>query len=137
MISYEKMRQSLFLSSLVLFLVSLTQKTFCTHNGCSDALGNLFFGFIVLFDGGGISWLANPLLIVSWVGLSINSRYTLLTSVAAFLLSLSFLFVRQILVNEGGAHSTIIEYKLGYWLWVSSTAIMVLAGVLIMFNQKK
>ena len=44
---------------------------------------------------------------------------------------LSFLFVNDIIVNDGSTTSIVNFYGLGYWLWVLSSFIMVLGNLLV------
>jgi Flp pilus assembly protein TadB len=63
-----------------------------------------------------------------------NPGLSLKISIAAAIVSLSFLFFKQIMVNEAGNYSKIISYNLGYWLWVLSAVIM-LIGNLVSMNM--
>ncbi|MGC4023190.1 MAG: hypothetical protein QM734_15225 [Cyclobacteriaceae bacterium] len=53
------------LLSIALFLISLTQKCFCTDGGgCGDSIAVLITGsFGFLLGGAALTWLANPLLL--------------------------------------------------------------------------
>jgi hypothetical protein len=59
----------------------------------------------------------------------------MIASLAAFVFGLSFLLFKRMMVNEGGSFEDIIGYRLGYWLWLSSSAIMLL-GNLIVYKQQ-
>jgi hypothetical protein len=77
------------------------------------------------------TWLANPLLLVSWVLLAISKyRAAFNVSLGALLLAMSFLLHSEMVT--GGSDSTrIVGYGMGYWLWIASALVLVVgAGVL-------
>ncbi|HQR02063.1 MAG TPA: hypothetical protein PLA61_14520 [Ferruginibacter sp.] len=74
------------------------------------------------------SWLANPLLIISWILQKRNPRGSMLLTMFAFLFTLSFLLFDSVLANENGQQQAITSYKPGYWFWVCSAGIMMLGG---------
>ena len=111
--------------SCAVFIISLTQKSFCTEGSCGDGIACLISGAIGFATGGAaLTWLANPLLFLSWILIHKNPKLSLQISIAATLIALSFLFFKQIMADEAGNYSRIISYKFGYWLWVSSSVIM-------------
>lgn len=132
-----------FITSITLYLLSLTQETFCASSDCSIGWFTLIIGFFgnIFFMGfhsfAIFTWLANPLLIISWIVLKKNKKLSLTLSILAFLLSFSFLFFNKILVNESGNLSTIKEYKIGYWFWLSSSLIMMIGNLYCYKDLKK
>ena len=80
------------------------------------------FGWLVVL-GSGISWLANPFLLYSWIALFTNQRRAEWYSILAILLALSFLMLKEVVANEAGLSRTIVSYGNGYWLWLSSLVI--------------
>tara|TARA_R110001606_G_scaffold379260_1_gene539217 strand:+ start:970 stop:1386 length:417 start_codon:yes stop_codon:yes gene_type:complete len=133
--------QKLFLFlSIGLYLISLTQKSYCTVGGTCEyfsGLLNLIFGWFGVFKlhFPAFPWLANPLLFVSWLLYKKKTKISLVLSEISLLLMLSFLFVDKIIVNDGSTTSIVNFYGLGYWFWVLSSFIM-LVGNLIS-NRKK
>lgn len=125
--------------SAALFIVSLTQKAYCTASTCSDSIMLLLTGWASFLYGLiGFCWLANPLLFVSWFSAQRNPRLALFTSSASFLLAFFFLLVSNIVVNENNGAETIVARKAGYWLWLASHTVM-LAGTyreMLILNQK-
>ncbi len=128
------MKTIFLITSIALFLVSLTQKCYLTDfandKGMSSLLA-LLTGWlgVIMSHGPAISWLANPALAVSWILFSSNSKYALLVSLVTLCLMVSFLFFKKVLVNEAGHYGTIIRYEPGYWLWLAS-AIVMIAGTI-------
>lgn len=123
----QKIFLTLFISlglTIVLFIASLTQNAYYINDGV-DSVGSygfmaLLFGFFGL-GGAGISWLANPILVLSLIHLKRNNlRKAQIFGGIALLFGLSFLFFDEIIANEGGGKAPITSYGLGYWLWLSS-----------------
>ena len=82
-------------------------------------------------------WLANPILILSWVVNKRHKKASLLLSSISLITMLSFLFFDEIILNESGALSRITSYGLGYWLWVSSAFIMVIGNAFLFYKKEK
>jgi hypothetical protein len=138
--SNEKLIERLVLIiSIGLFAFSLSQECFCTDNGCGGEWAGAYilitgcFGFFA--SPAGFIWLANPAMFISWRYLNKKPTQSLIASLIAVFLSVSFLFFTKVIGNEGGYYSPIIGYKLGYWLWMSSSVTM-LIGNLILFLLK-
>jgi len=111
---------------------------YCTTNQCGDSIVVFLMGWLgVLYGGAALTWLANPLLIIGWILTYRNSKYALAVSLFATLICLSFLLFDQIISNEAGHYHPIISYQSGYWLWLSSAAIMFLCHVSLFLLKKK
>ena len=122
--------------SIVLFLASLTQKCYCTTLSCADSTMVLISGTVgFLFGGAALTWLANPLLVASWFSTK-KPLLSLLFSSGALILSISFLFFNNIIVDEAGNYGQIISYRLGYWLWLSSNLVMFIGNVFGYFRYR-
>lgn len=125
--------------SLGLYLALLTQECYCTTNSCGES----WSGLAILISGAfgfftcpvGFVWLSNPILFYSWRYRNSKPKESMIASLAAFVFGLSFLLFKRMMVNEGGSFEDIIGYRLGYWLWLSSSAIMLL-GNLIVYKQQ-
>lgn len=121
--------------SIVVFIISLTQKSYCSSYGLCDNYGflSLFIGWLGVFmlHIPAFTWLANPLLLGSWILFSKKPRTSFILSIMAFILMLSFLLVDEIISNEAGTKSKVVFYGLGYWLWVFSSFIMVLGSLML------
>ncbi len=134
-----------FIISLSLFLLSLTQETFCTSSSChksSGGLSVLIMGLIGNIFLMGISstaiftWIANPLLFLSWITKKSNMKQSLTFSIFSFIFSFSFLFFDKIMMDESGSLRKIHGYRIGYFLWLLSTFTMML-GNLINYKERE
>ncbi|MEO6287998.1 MAG: hypothetical protein ABIN80_19045 [Dyadobacter sp.] len=133
----RKLEKAVIMISGILFLSSLTQKSYCTTSQCGDSVMVFLLGWFAMLTGGaGISWIANPLLFASWAMLKRNNKISVFLSLLATLFAISFLLFDSILANEAGDYQQVISYKSGYWLWVCSCMSM-LVGVSILFIKNK
>lgn len=114
--------------SALCFLAALYFPSFSTDTGSSDGLALLITGGFGLFvdPGASFSWLANPFYIASLIGVINKKENNLLfmLSLVSFVLAISFLGVKSIIVDAGGRDRLIISYGLGYWMWISAPFIM-------------
>jgi len=137
MFNHNLKKQVLFIS-ITLFIVSLTQECYCTETSCIPSLQPFIIGWAALYIGGPILiWLANPILLMSWLT-SKNSLYTsLIFSFAASVIALAFLFIKAIYNHDdAGITTTITHYKPGYWLWVASCWSMFIGNIAIVCKAK-
>ena len=117
--------------SVTLFAASLMQEAFCVSGICSDWPGwsILLFGAL-----GHTSWFANPLLLASWIAALFARRIpALFLSLAALGLGGSFMFETSVITNEAGMANPVTGLREGYWLWLAS---MVLAVIAAFFARK-
>ena len=125
-------------ASIGVFLTSLTQQCFCTTDSCGYSIAAVFSGAIgLLLGGAGITWLANPILLASWIWFKKKQHLSLIASFISTLISLSFLLFKDVMINEAGNYDQITSYKLGYWLWVLSSFIMFAGNVWLYFIKTK
>jgi len=130
--SIKKKRNTIVWISIGFFVFSLTQKCYYTTNNCSDSIMVFLLGWFAVFSGGaGIAWLANPFLILSWMATKRNSKHALWFCLLALCFSLSFLLFDTITDSESGHQNQIINYKMGYWFWVASAAILVTGNIFL------
>ncbi len=150
---------------VTLFIASLTQKCYCLGDQCGDSIAALLFGWIgVLLElgdiatfimeklqgqdtifnskiGATLSWLANPLIIISFVTLRFSPKTTVVISILSTLLILSFLLFRHVIANEAGHYNEITSYKMGYYLWLASSLTMLTGSIYLTTkmtdNEKK
>lgn len=133
----DKTTRFILLLSISLFFISLTQKGYCTKNNCSDTIMLLLLGWFGMLMGvAGITWIANPLILLSWYFTKKASKYALYTSLLASAICFSFLFFSTVSDNESGHQNQVISYERGYWLWCASAVVMVVGNV-ILGRQKR
>jgi hypothetical protein len=123
------MKRIYLIASCLAFAASLFVDCFCTGDGCNyKGIFLLLFGWVGIFTGdASLAWYANPFIVASWIMTWKNHKWSLLVSCIGVIICLSFLFFKDVIDNEGGVSRAITGYRIGYWLWVSSAAIM-LAG---------
>ena len=104
--------------------------------------GDESIGFMVLIIGflglilGYLSWLANPLIFLSWFFFEKNPKWTLILSILSTILTLSFLDTKELLINENSAPVKIIYRGLGYWAWFLSSISIVIGSILYQYFAK-
>ncbi|KGT08473.1 hypothetical protein CMU71_00615 [Elizabethkingia anophelis] len=130
--------QSLTLTiSIALFVASLTQTAVNMGSDYMLSIACLLLGWAEVFEGG-IAWLANPLLFISWLLLIIKQpKISVPLSLIAFFLSLSYLSVSTITVNEGGGKAEITSYDLGYYLWLASSISMSIGSIWTIISNRR
>lgn len=136
----KKERTTIFIVSLLLFVISLSQTAFLTDSNGDNEMESilaLLIGWMNIF-GPGISWLANPLFLFSLLSLMANKlKWSLIFSFLAILFALSFLMFKTILISEAGHRGNITAYGIGYWLWISSFGICFLATINLQNKQRE
>lgn len=132
-----KKSQIVLIISVVIFIVSLTQNAVYTKNSEMHAFVCFILGWADLEVGK--SWLANPLLAISWFFMLIKQiRISIVFSFIACCLALFYLSADTIVVNEAGTKSAIISLGLGYYLWVMSCLSMLIGSIIVLvYPQKK
>ena len=125
----KTLRVGVVISSFVIFFISCFSKCFCTATFCADSFQALLSGWLVVMSGAGVAWLANPLLLITWILLLRNNKFALLLSIFATLLSLSFLGIDEVPINEAGGIEKIIKIEIGYWLWLFSCLITFIGSI--------
>ena len=130
------LKKTVLILSIGIFLLSLTQIAYCTTNLCRSSLDSLVLGFFgVFYDITAITWLANPILFISWMFFIRKPKLSLILSSLAVIISLGFLFFSKVVDNEAGHLNLIISHKLGYWLWVYSSLIMLIGNAISYINK--
>ena len=119
--------------SIGLFVISLACPCYDTGNA-DGSFGQgaflLLSGILwFMFASPGFVWLANPLLLYSWINAGKNRDRSFTLSIISLFLALCFLFYKDVITDEGGANTTpIIAHAIGYWLWLASIATMLLGN---------
>ncbi|KUY26076.1 hypothetical protein [Elizabethkingia ursingii] len=117
--------------SIALFVASLTQIAVNMGNDYMLSIACLLLGWAEVFEGG-IAWLANPLLFISWFLLLIKQP-----KISTFFLSLSYLSANTITVNEGGGKAAITSYGLGYYLWLASSIFLFIGSLWTIISNRR
>ncbi len=127
------------LISIIVFIIACSQKIYCTNDNCGEywsGFAVLISGIFGIFIGGAcITWLANPLILISWLTFR-KTKISLVASILAFILGVSFLFFDEIIINEAGHYGKITDYELGFYLWNLSFLIMIIGNVINLKKQK-
>ncbi|PUB35449.1 hypothetical protein C8J95_101121 [Elizabethkingia sp. YR214] len=122
--------------SIALFIASLTQIAVNMGSDYMLSVACLLLGWAEVFEGG-IAWLANPLLFISWLLLLIKQpKIAAPLCLITFLLSLSYLSTSTITVNEGGGKASITSYGLGYYLWLASSISLFIGNIWTIISNK-
>jgi len=80
----------------------------------------LLFDWLSIGDGAGFTWFANPLIFLSWILLRRRTRVSLWLSIGAMLLSISFMFIDEVVTGESGSLEKILSRGAGYYFWLGS-----------------
>jgi hypothetical protein len=128
----SKLTSPVLFLSMALFALSLCNSCFCTQNGCRTSAEAFFLGWLAMMaDGAASAWLANPLLILAWVLLARNKKAAWIPALGALLLCILFLKFHVIIEDEAGHYNPILKIRIGYWLWLSSVALVFLGSLTI------
>lgn len=86
---------------------------------------------------GGVSWLANPLLLASWLSL-LAPRYLWFGVICAWLAALAALtsFLFNALGGGGGAGLVISDYGIGFHLWLAAAFISAIGQSMRLMAQQ-
>tara|TARA_R110001606_G_C15135602_1_gene623904 strand:+ start:188 stop:733 length:546 start_codon:yes stop_codon:yes gene_type:complete len=129
----------LILISILIFIIACSQIVYCTNGNCGEnwsGLAVLISGIFGIFIGGAcITWLANPLILISWLTFK-KTKFSLVMSIIALLFGMSFLFFDEIIINEAGHYGKITGYEMGFYLWNLSLIIMIIRNIISLKNKK-
>lgn len=126
--------------SAVVYLVSLTcPEAFCVSGNCTNwpGYGVLLLGWTMLGQTlANDTWFANLLLFVGWALILLGRRLpAVLPSAGALGLAATFLLAQDVVTNEAGIKFAITGVRLGYWLWLASMAVALVAAMLCVRQQ--
>jgi len=98
-----------------LFVFSLTQDCYYTNEHVQSGLDGwelLLIGWLGMFYGY-FAWLANPVLLISWIfAVKKQFRIGIIIATGSMLIMLSFLFHKSIVISEAPTYSKIFGYGL-------------------------
>lgn len=116
--------------SIILFFTCLSQKAYYLSGHYLPVESFLLLVVGVLGPFYGIfAWFANPFLLISYIFFYIKRfNLSILFGFFALLLICSFFLTKTIIAGNNGAKATIINYGLGFWLWMASSIIAIAAG---------
>ncbi|MCT2563061.1 hypothetical protein [Chryseobacterium herbae] len=122
--------------SILVFVISLAlPAVFTGKDNEMYGLALFLLGWADL-SGDGTSWLANPILLFSWIFLLVKQP-----KIAAFLglfsvgVALYYFTETEITVNEAGHKSPITSYGPGYYLWLASCVTMFVGSLLLLRSK--
>ena len=123
------LRKAMLILSIALFVASLFLVPIQTTANKEAVIGLFLFlwGWLGPLDGV-FAWYANPLLFLAWFSFS-DGRTTsaVQKGICSALLASTYLLHKSILLDEGGGRAMIVSYNLGYWLWLASPIVLLLA----------
>jgi len=127
--------------AILLFVISLTQPAYYInrkdYDGWANSFDLLIFGWSgVLYGGAASAWLANPLIILSWLFFFKERGGSVVTSVLALFFSASFLFFDTVISSEKPDYSIITARKAGYWIWLASIAFFFISATITYYVEK-
>lgn len=132
MTTREKKSRLLMLLGIAMFATSLCLNAVTLSNSSEwpgwfmlvfGAFG-LIWGFSLVY----LPWLANLLLFITWILFYRKKwEYSVRTPIVAFLLAAGFILVRNINLSLDGGDQPITSLGLGYWIWLGSIAITIIA----------
>jgi len=128
--------------SLIILIISLTQNSIAINGDyelkyvsslnffLTGILGIIGFAFYE-----GVIWLANPLSLISIMLFLSDKKNSIIFSLIALGLAVSFSFWDNIIANEGGGTTKIVSFEAGYYIWVLSIAILNI-GIYLYYEYK-
>lgn len=128
--------------SIVVYVLSLFFPAVCSQNDCGKLPGWMAaaFGWSTFSSIGRnpfqfISWLANPLMLTTWISFFHTNKNKLLIVVSslALLCSISFNLVVELSNYNTGTPDSIDQLSIGYWIWLTS---IVLAFAAVQIKPK-
>ncbi len=83
--------------------------------------------FGALFLGGTyLAWFANPLFVIAILTNKKFTKLSLVLSLIAFIIALTFLRGGKVLLNEAGHEGYITKFQIGYWFWLASMFLLII-----------
>jgi len=132
-----RLSKVLTIASVIVFAVSLTQDAYYIDRedprAYSAAWMLLLIGWLGLLDGI-FAWLANPVLFAAWIfSFAGKKKLALLFAPLASVFMVAFLFRQSIIVSEAPTYAKITGYGAGYWLWLTSAMLAIIAALVGLF----
>lgn len=122
----DSLMGSALMISFIVFVFSLFANCYCTgEKDCMRGFLALFLGWF----GAPFAWMANPLLILSWIFIS-KRLFSLILSSCSIVFAISYLFLDEVYINEAGHLGKITSYGYGYFMWMLSMGIFLIANII-------
>lgn len=122
---------------LLLYLASLPFTAVYAKGHEMSGLGCALLGWAEM-GGGGIAWMANPLLFIGAFFLLLKQvKISAVISLIAFGLTFCYLSVDEITVNEAGHKFPITGYGPGYFLWIASCFSLLIGNIILITTPEK
>ncbi len=137
----KKSKRIVGILAIIIYLLSMTMESYLVNG--KSSIGS--YGLIAFLYGWlnfnliGVIWLANPLFITSSLFIMFSKKQNLpfVLSLIASILAISFTQVTEIIRTEAGHTGKIDRYLLGYWLWLLSILLMLIATIVNKTLNKK
>lgn len=125
------------LVSLILFMTSLPFTAVHAKGHEMSGLACFLLGWAEM-QGGGIAWMANPLLFIAAFFLLLKQvKLSAVISFVALCLTFCYLSVGEITVNEAGHQFPITGYGPAYFLWIASCFSLFAGNILLLVRPEK
>jgi hypothetical protein len=108
----------IFVLSLTVFALSLGFEAFSNGHEAVPGWACLALGWWGLV-GGCYAWLANPLIVFSWVMRAAQQGVSMAAAALAVVFMFSFLGAETVVTNTAGMQDRITHVGIGYWLWLA------------------
>lgn len=138
----EKITIALSVFTLVLsfffpaFYIDRPENPAAWSNGCML----FFFGWTFPLGGALVPfffWLANPIYIFSLISIIRKKNHGYTVSYVPLILALIFSQMKRFMTSESGSETDITSLELGYFLWLSSFALLAIGVALNTYINKK
>lgn len=92
------------------------------------SLLELAIGWLGIFYGI-LDWLANPLLLLTWILLALRHyKRAVAAAFASTFFAACFLARTTVVISEAPTYGRILSYHVGYWLWLASSIMALLTS---------
>lgn len=93
-------------------------------------------GWMLMLGGGiGLSWLANPLFLLSILLPENKLKLKLAFALLALLFAIYFLLFDECMISSAGTMYPIIKYNIGYFIWQLSLSINLIFIIIKLINS--
>ncbi|WP_312300151.1 hypothetical protein [Chryseobacterium sp.] len=123
--------------SILIFFISLPFEAVYTKDHNVTGLFCFLLGWAEM-QGGGIAWMANPLLVISaFLLLMKKPKVSAVISFLALVLTFCFLSVGEITVDEAGHQYPITGYGPAYYLWIASCVSLFVGSIILLKSPEQ